>query len=172
MVAPHRGIDTPLQQLLGSMRKTLLNIKGFSEIKVEKLKDTASKCVVSTSLLRSSYLPRLLTFLKPHSRFMTGAEVLEKRKTCFKIGTGSEQLNKVLGGGFESRSVSEVYGEFRCGTASLFSYAMINMLTSFTGKTQMCMTMAVIAQMAIADGGAAGKVAIVGDNLSCHLAVL
>lgn len=52
--------------------------------------------------------------------------MLEKRKTCFRIRTGSEQLNKILGGGFESRSVSEVYGEFRCGMARLSSHVVVD----------------------------------------------
>jgi len=47
---------------------------------------------------------------------MTGTELLNIRKNCFRISTGSKQWNSILLGGFQSKSISEVYGEFRCGT--------------------------------------------------------
>lgn len=55
---------TWLQQLTGTMKKTLLTIKGFSDIKVDKLKDTASKCAVSTivdCVERVVYVDNLIT---------------------------------------------------------------------------------------------------------------
>lgn len=61
----------------------------------------------------------------------------------FKISTGSKQLDEVLGGGMHSRSISEVFGEFRCG------------------KTQLCHTMCVTAQLPVEMGGAEGKVAYI-----------
>lgn len=45
--------------------------------------------------------------------------------------------------GFDTASISEVYGEFRCG------------------KTQLCSTMSIIAQLPIALGGGQGKVAYI-----------
>lgn len=71
---------------------------------------------------------------------MTGTELKEKRKDRFKVSTGSENLNRILAGGFESGSVSEVYGEYRCG------------------KTQLSHTMVVTAQQSAAKGG--GRVAV------------
>ena len=59
------------------------------------------------------------------------------------MSTGSKQLDRILGGGFESQSISEVYGEFRCG------------------KTQLCHTMCVIAQLPKDMGGAEGKAAYI-----------
>jgi len=59
------------------------------------------------------------------------------------LSTGSKQLDKILGGGFESQSISEVYGEFRCG------------------KTQLCHTMCVVAQLPKDMGGAEGKTAYI-----------
>lgn len=74
------------------------------------------------------------------SGFMTGLEVARKRKRCVRIGTGSKQLNSILKGGFNTMEISEVYGEFRCG------------------KTQLCHTMCVVAQLPKDMGGAEGKV--------------
>ncbi|KJX96600.1 meiotic recombination protein dmc1 [Zymoseptoria brevis] len=104
--------------------KRLLLIKGFSDIKVEKVKEACKKCQAAGS------------------RFMTAAELLLKRKTCFRLSTGSASFDKMLGGGFESRSVNEVFGEFRCG------------------KTQLSHTLAVVAQLPVSRGGGNGKVVI------------
>lgn len=77
---------------------------------------------------------------------MTAQELLIRRKSCFRIPTGSKQWDAILGGGFESRSVNEVYGEYRCG------------------KTQLCHTMCVIAQKPRNEGGAEGKVAVINTE--------
>lgn len=80
------------------------------------------------------------------SAVSTAAELNQRRKTCFRISTGSEAWDKILKGGFESCSVSEVYGEFRCG------------------KTQLSHTMCVVAQLSTEARGANGKVAIIGKS--------
>ncbi|KAI9043523.1 recombinase DMC1 [Aspergillus affinis] len=109
----------------GATRKTLLKIKGFSEVKVEKIKDAIHKCLPSAS------------------GFITAMELCHQRKRVVKISTGSKQFDSILGGGFQSMSISEVYGEFRCG------------------KTQLSHTMSVVAQLPKEMGGADGKVAYI-----------
>ncbi|KAH6642860.1 Rad51-domain-containing protein [Boeremia exigua] len=107
-------------------RRNLLKIKGFSEIKVDKVKDALAKCQPSGG------------------GFQTAHELGQQRKRVLKISTGSKQLDTVLGGGFQTMSISEVFGEFRCG------------------KTQLSHTMSVIAQLPKDMGGAEGKVAYIG----------
>ena len=75
---------------------------------------------------------------------MTGFEVLQMRKECFRISTGSKQWDGILNGGFQSKSINEVYGEFRCG------------------KTQLAHTLCVMAQLPKENGGAEGRVAYIG----------
>jgi DNA repair protein RAD51 len=65
---------------------------------------------------------------------------LEKRKNLTYLSTGSKDLDKLLGGGIETGSITEMFGEFR------------------TGKTQICHTLCVTAQLSKQDGGGAGKV--------------
>lgn len=55
------------------------------------------------------------------------------------LTTGSVELDKLLEGGIETGSITEVFGEFR------------------TGKTQLCHTLCITCQMAVTDGGAEGK---------------
>ena len=93
------------------------------------------------------------------SGFITAMELNHQRKRVLKISTGSKQFDSILGGyvlvhtaclvlltfyrGFQSMSISEVFGEFRCG------------------KTQLSHTMSVVAQLPKEMGGADGKVAYI-----------
>ena len=47
-------------------------------------------------------------------------------KACFRVSTGSVEFDKILGGGFESMSISEVFGEFRTGKESGFQALNVN----------------------------------------------
>ncbi|KAI1002952.1 Meiotic recombination protein [Podosphaera aphanis] len=111
--------------LLNTTTRKLLKIKGFSDTKVEKIKEAAKKLLPSAC------------------SFITAAELKEVRKKCVRISTGSKQLDAALNGGFQTMSVCEVYGEFRCG------------------KTQLAHTLSVIAQLPKDMGGAEGKVAYI-----------
>ncbi|RYG57307.1 hypothetical protein EON66_00710, partial [archaeon] len=59
-----------------------------------------------------------------------------------RITTGAKELDAILGGGIETGSVTEVFGEFRCG------------------KSQLCATLAVTSQLSREHGGGSGKVII------------
>jgi meiotic recombination protein DMC1 len=72
--------------------------------------------------------------------FTTGKEVMGRRLNITKISTGCNAFDELLGGGVESQSITEVFGEFR------------------TGKTQLCHTLAVTAQLPKDVGGGNGKV--------------
>lgn len=71
--------------------------------------------------------------------FTTAAAYHLKRRDVICISTGSKELDKLLNGGIETGSLTEMFGEFR------------------TGKSQMCHTLAVTCQLPIAMGGAEGK---------------
>lgn len=62
--------------------------------------------------------------------FQTAAIELQRReKHVFKIDTGVQELNKMLGGGFDSQAMTELHGEWR------------------TGKTQICHTLCITTQI-------------------------
>ncbi|TAQ84185.1 hypothetical protein B7494_g7485 [Chlorociboria aeruginascens] len=119
-----------IHTLIGTTTRKLLKIKGFSDAKVEKIREAAKK------------------MLPTSNGFMTASELGQVRKRCVRISTGSKQLDACLNGGFQTMSISEVYGEFRCG------------------KTQLAHTMAVICQLPKEMGGAEGKVAYIGKSPS------
>ena len=101
-------------------KKELCNVKGLSEGKVDKVLEAAGKVSARG--------------------FITGIEVLGHRNGVTRLSTGSVELDKLLGGGMESMSITEIFGEFR------------------TGKTQICHTLCVTAQMPRSSGGGNGKV--------------
>ncbi|KAJ3007577.1 recombinase rad51 [Thoreauomyces humboldtii] len=100
-------------------KKALLAIKGISEAKADKILAEATKLV-------------------PMS-FTTATEFYQRRNEVIMIQTGSKELDKLLGGGIETGSITEIFGEFR------------------TGKTQLCHTLAVICQLPTNMGGGEGK---------------
>lgn len=63
--------------------------------------------------------------------FMTASVYFERRKEMIYISTGSKSLDTLLAGGIETGSITEIFGEFR------------------TGKTQICHTLCVTAQLPI-----------------------
>ena len=71
--------------------------------------------------------------------FTTASMVQAVRQDTIMVTTGASKLDELLGGGFESGSLTEIYGEFR------------------TGKTQLCHTLAVTCQLPLDQGGAEGK---------------
>ncbi|MEE8402307.1 MAG: DNA repair and recombination protein RadA [Candidatus Hydrothermarchaeaceae archaeon] len=58
--------------------------------------------------------------------FMTGTEVLEKRKTMKKTSTGSSVFDELLGGGVETQAITEFYGEFGSGKTQICHQLAVN----------------------------------------------
>ena len=61
--------------------------------------------------------------------FQTATEFYQQRQEVIHITSGSKELDKLLAGGIETGSITEIFGEFR------------------TGKTQLCHTMAITCQV-------------------------
>jgi meiotic recombination protein DMC1 len=102
------GICTVMGVLM-THKKELLNIKGISEQKIEKIMEAAQKVA--------------------NAGFNSGLHYLHKRQKMVFISTGSKNFDKLLGGGIETQSITEAFGEFR------------------TGKTQLSHTLCVTAQL-------------------------
>lgn len=72
--------------------------------------------------------------------FQSAADMYQDRLRIEKLKTGCDNLDKMLGGGFESQAITELYGEFG------------------SGKTQICFRMCVNAQLPKEYGGLGGSV--------------
>ena len=77
-------------------KKRLCAIKGLSEAKVDKMKEAVLKICGS------------------NAGFQTALQHSVKRRNVFRVGTGSMELNKLLGGGLESMAITEVSITWDC----------------------------------------------------------
>ncbi|MCJ7636871.1 MAG: DNA repair and recombination protein RadA, partial [Nitrososphaeraceae archaeon] len=78
---------------------------------------------------------RLVELGKMEKDFISASELYKKRQAIDRISTGSKSLNDLLGGGIETQSMTEFYGEYG------------------TGKTQICHSLCVFVQMNKDKGG-------------------
>lgn len=109
-------------------KKKLIETRGISQAKAEKIHGEAAKHVPLG--------------------FCSATDAYKMRQDLIYLTTGSSSLDKLIGGGIETGSITEVYGEFR------------------TGKTQLCHTLCVTSQLLIDQGGGEGK-AIYVDTEGC-----
>jgi len=58
--------------------------------------------------------------------FETGDVLMEKRKLVGKVRSGSEALDELLGGGFETQAITELFGEFGSGKTQLGHQMAVN----------------------------------------------
>jgi DNA repair protein RadA len=58
--------------------------------------------------------------------FESGEDLLKRRKKVGKIKTGSEALDNLLGGGFETSSITECFGEFGSGKTQIGHILAVN----------------------------------------------
>jgi DNA repair protein RadA len=58
--------------------------------------------------------------------FETGAAVLERREQIGKLTWGVEEVDDLLGGGCETQSITEVYGEFGAGKSQVTHQLCVN----------------------------------------------
>ena len=58
--------------------------------------------------------------------FESGATVLERREKIGKLTWGAEEVDELLGGGVETQSITEVYGEFGSGKSQITHQLSVN----------------------------------------------
>jgi DNA repair protein RadA len=84
-----------------------------------------------------------LARLKVDPGFVSATDLLETRKHMMKCKTGSNEFDRIMGGGIETGVITELIGEFG------------------SGKTQICYTLSVLAQRPVKEGGLGGRVCVI-----------
>ena len=114
------GISTA-EGVLRITRRKLEQIKGISTAKAEKLREAAANVAKKPS-------------------FQTAKDaIVDRAAHVVYVSTGCAELDAIFGGGIESGSITEFYGEYR------------------TGKTQLCLTVCVSCFLPRALGGGEGR---------------
>ena len=89
-----------MKSLLTVTKKHLIELKGLSDAKVDKMLEAAHR-------------------LLPASGFVTAAEFMDLRRDTVHIRTGAESVDAILDGGVQTRCLTEIYGEWRTGKTQL-----------------------------------------------------
>jgi DNA repair protein RAD51 len=88
------GYNT-VESIVYAPKKNLLVVKGISEAKADKIMAEGQKLIPTG--------------------FTTATEMHLRRSNLIQITTGSKELDKLLNGGVETGSITELFGEFRTG---------------------------------------------------------
>lgn len=138
---------------------TLYDLPGVGAATAEKLKEAGYDNLISLAvaspgeLVQASGLGeiaarKLINFCRNHldMGFESGDQILKKREQIEKIKTGSKALDAMIGGGFETGSISETFGEFG------------------SGKSQIAHILSVSVQLPKEKGGLGGRVVFIDSE--------
>ena len=128
-------------------------LSGVGPATAEKLKDAGYLDIMSIAVASPSELAdaaeigetaasKIIIDARKHASigdFETGAKLFEKRQQVGHLTSGSKLLDELLGGGFESQAIIELFGEFG------------------SGKTQIAHQLCVIVQLPKEKGGMNGE---------------
>ncbi|MFH0906089.1 MAG: DNA repair and recombination protein RadA, partial [archaeon] len=139
--------------LIEGMNKDITNLPGIGPTSAEKLRAAGFDSYEAIAVASPMELVAIAglgegTAIKAikaardslEMGFESAEKILEKRKNIDRLSTGSKNLDELLGGGIESQSITEVYGQFA------------------SGKSQWCFQLCVMTQLPKSKGGLSGGV--------------
>ena len=132
--------------------KEIEDLPGIGPTIAEKLKDAGYGTLDKIAVLTPHELAELSGMSVENAKkateaaknatvleFTTGSQIYEQRRAIGRIATGSKELDELLGGGVEVKSITEAYGKFA------------------SGKTQLGFQLAVNVQLPTGKGGLDGR---------------
>lgn len=144
-------IEKPVKKI-----EKLEDLPGIGSKTVEKLVEAGFSDLMSVAVASPATLADVAEITKQTAMkaiasarntldmgFKTGEEVLKIRESTGRVTTGSAELNKLLGGGVETRAITEAFGEFG------------------SSKTQIGFQLAVNVQLPIEQGGLNGQIVFI-----------
>jgi len=129
IVRLERAGYTTVELIASATTKQLAEIKGISHDRVKFIREKS-----------------LVIDPASQTTFRSALEVRAIRAATPKITTGASALDRLIGGGIEAGTITEIYGD------------------SGSGKTQLALALCVKAQLATDNGGAAGRVLFIDTD--------
>jgi len=115
-------------------------LPGVGPATAEKLRDAgytdlmglaveSPKNLAETAEIGESTANKIINLAKREANigdFETGDVLMDRRKLIGKLTSGVKAFNELLGGGFESQAITEVYGEFGSGKTQIAHMLAVN----------------------------------------------
>jgi len=133
---------TELEDLPGVGSKTAENLREAGYTTLMEIATASPAELVDAANLKLGVASNIIKAARKSvdiEGFVTGDVIMERRKEIGKLLTGSENLDKLLGGGIETQAITEFYGAFG------------------SGKTQICHQLAVNVQLPPEEHGLGGE---------------
>ena len=94
-------------------------IENLAMATIKELEQTGMTKKNAKSLISKARLSMPLQFIR-------GDELVKMRQNVLRLTTGSSMLDKLLGGGVESQSITEFYGEYGSGKSQICHQLCVN----------------------------------------------
>ena len=121
----------------------LADIKGLSDTKIEKMVEAAKKCVSGYGWQTAAYVEKqvssahlldTLDLVPSMYDYDISCNTVQRAREIVKINFGAQQVNELLGGGLETKAITEMFGEYRYARAcSIFGIARMSQTTIVRG---------------------------------------
>ena len=118
---------------------TLKDLPGVGDATLKKLKDAGILSIRTLAMMPKSKLmdesgigektaDKLIKMAQDIEKmsFLSADEIWEKRKSLKKLTSGGQNLDDLLGGGFEPGAVTEIFGEYRTGKTQIAHQLCVN----------------------------------------------
>lgn len=119
---PMEGKKQSIESLPGVGEATAEKLRGAGYGTIESLAVVTVDELCEVAEIGEGQAKKIITAARRAAEignFVTADKVLERRKTVGWITTGSKQLDTLLGGGVETRAVTEAFGEFGAGKSQI-----------------------------------------------------
>jgi len=141
-------IEEPIEGVVevtgDSKQEDVGSIPGVGTATAEKLISSGHDNLLSIAVTTPKELVELAGVTEPTARkmiqyardkldlgFQSGVEVLKKRESIEKISSGSKALDSLLGGGFETRAITEAYGAYGSSKTQIGHALTVNCLKKY-----------------------------------------
>ncbi|AJF61623.1 DNA repair and recombination protein RadA [archaeon GW2011_AR15] len=125
-------LETKMKEKEIDEQPTVMDLPGVGPATAEKLSSAGYETMMAIAVASPGELVEAAGMTEAAARkviqaarsvmemgFESGTDILIKRQNVLKIPTGSENLNQLLGGGFETGAIVECFGEFGSGKTQI-----------------------------------------------------
>jgi DNA repair protein RadA len=123
------GNGNEIEDLPGVGPTTADKLKEAGYITIESIATASPAELAEVAEISEAVAKKLVKAAKDRAvvtSFRTGADIMEQRKNIRKLKTFVPELDSLLGGGFETQAITELYGEFGSGKSQIVHQMAVN----------------------------------------------